>query len=282
MEIALKQPETLLANGDMLAIGTFRCSTADPMFADSGPCSGNVVVFPRRVVEIQLDDGRSFIGDPTVVPLYNRGQRYRRRAISSADHSDWIALGDALLEELREWSGRAIDVERPFRRSHVAASSSLYLEQRQLFEALLHDFPPGASAAEEAALGIVIRALGAVMTLREEKRDDRRTRAAKALIASRIASNLPLRDIASAAGVSPFRLCRIFKASTGMTLTGYRNELRLRLSLQRLSRPAADILEIATSLGFSSHSHFGARFARRFGLTPSQFREGVRPRMSGG
>lgn len=44
------------------------------------------------------------------------------------------------------------------------------------------------------------------------------------------------------------------------------------------------ILDIALRLGFSSHSHFTLLFNRRFGLTPSAYRDRVRPRQfcSGG
>ena len=41
---------------------------------------------------------------------------------------------------------------------------------------------------------------------------------------------------------------------------------------------ADDLTELAMDLGFSSHSHFSARFRRAFGLTPSEFRRGCRLR----
>ena len=278
LDIPLKQPERLLLDGELLAVGTFRCAAGDPLFHDSGPCNSNVIVFPRRVIRITHSNSRSFVADPTTIALYNRGQRYKRRAISPADHSDWIALSDDLLREVAEWStARRSPVEDPFEQPWLSAPPPLYVRQRLLFESLLHDPDMDPGAAEEAALLIVTEALAPVRKWRDESvQRNRHVDAAKELIARNLGRNLPLREVSSAVGASPFRLCRLFKAATGTTLSEFRTDLRLRVALQLLARPAADILEIATNLGFSSHSHFSARFARRFGLTPSAFRTRVR------
>jgi AraC family transcriptional regulator len=276
LQIPLKVPEKLLVNGDLVAIGTFRCAAGDPLFADSGPCNSNAIVFPRRVIRITHSNGRSFVADPTTIPLYNRGQRYKRSAISPADHSDWIALSDDLLEEVAEWSTGRRKAEEPFEQPWVAAPPPLYVRQRLLFESLLHDPDADPGTAEEAAILIVTEALAPLRKWRTENaQGNRHVAAAKELIARQLSTNLSLRELSSAVGSSPFRLCRLFKAATGATLSEFRTDLRLRVALQRLARPAADILGIATSLGFSSHSHFTARFARRFGLTPSAFRSHV-------
>ncbi|HYK00398.1 MAG TPA: AraC family transcriptional regulator [Thermoanaerobaculia bacterium] len=277
LHIPLKLPEKLLVDGEMLAVGTFRCPASDPLFHDSGPCNSNAIVFPRRVIRITHSNGRSFVADPTTIPLYNRGQRYERSAISSADHSDWIALSDTLLHEMTEWSTARRRGDEPFEQPCLTAPPALYVRQRLLFESLLHDPEVDSDAAEQAAVLIVTEALAPVRSWRSETtRGNGIVAAAKELLARHLGTNLPLREVAAAVGASPFRLCRLFKAATGTTLSEFRTDLRLRVALQLLARPAADILEIATQLGFSSHSHFSARFIRRFGLTPSAFRAQVR------
>jgi AraC-like DNA-binding protein len=55
-------------------------------------------------------------------------------------------------------------------------------------------------------------------------------------------------------------------------LTCYRHELRLRLALDRLRDPNVDLTDLSLDLGYSSHSHFTARFRRHFGIVPSQVR----------
>ena len=56
-----------------------------------------------------------------------------------------------------------------------------------------------------------------------------------------------------------------------MTVTDYRQSLRLRMALERL-RGNEDLTTIALDLGYSSHSHFTMAFRREYGLTPSAYR----------
>ena len=69
--------------GGSVAIGRFRCEVGHPEFRDTGPIRRSIVVFPRTSVWIRHEGGREFVADPNVVTIYNRGQRYRRRAIST-------------------------------------------------------------------------------------------------------------------------------------------------------------------------------------------------------
>ncbi len=62
-----------------------------------------------------------------------------------------------------------------------------------------------------------------------------------------------------------------------MPLHRYLTQLRLSRALSELPH-ADDLTELALELGFSSHSHFSARFRQAFGLTPSEFRRGCRLR----
>jgi AraC-like DNA-binding protein len=102
-------------------------------------------------------------------------------------------------------------------------------------------------------------------------------REAKTLLAARFDRRLALGDVARHLGLSPYYLCRTFRAFTGYTLHGYLNELRLRASLERLHERDDDLTGIALDLGFSSHSHFTSAFRRKFGITPSRFRSGKCP-----
>ncbi|HYE88506.1 MAG TPA: helix-turn-helix transcriptional regulator, partial [Vicinamibacterales bacterium] len=97
--------------------------------------------------------------------------------------------------------------------------------------------------------------------------------AAKDVIARRFTDDLSLSDVAGEVRSSVFHLARMFKARTGFTLRGYRNQLRLRSALDRLQDPATELIDIALDLGFSSHSHFTETFRRTFGKTPSAVRD---------
>jgi AraC-like DNA-binding protein len=82
---------------------------------------------------------------------------------------------------------------------------------------------------------------------------------------------MSLGEVAGRLHTSEFHLARLFRAHTGFTLHGYRNQLRLRLALERI--PAEDDLTaLAHELGFSSHSHFTDAFRALFGAPPAEVR----------
>jgi AraC family transcriptional regulator len=66
-------------------------------------------------------------------------------------------------------------------------------------------------------------------------------------------------------------MCRVFRHATGMTLHGYRHQLRLRFSLERLAARPDRVVDCALDAGFSSQSHYGAAFRKAFGGTPSAY-----------
>ena len=77
-------------------------------------------------------------------------------------------------------------------------------------------------------------------------------------------------------GASPGYLTQLFRAMEGVPLHAYLTQLRLAQALVELPR-SEDLTALALELGFSSHSHFSARFRRAFGLSPSAFRRACRP-----
>ncbi len=264
LAIRLKPVETLRFRSDVVAIGTFRCGADDPLFRDSGPCTHHTFVFPRTSTRIKHDGGRPFVGGPNAVSLYNESQRYTREAIDAADASDWyVVADDVLLAAAAEVDPRA-DERRPFTSAQVPIDSALYFEQRRLFESLDVLEP---AFVEETVLHLLGRILRARPVTARDAVEEVRAR-----IAFDPSANIPLRALASSAGVSAFRLCREFRASTGMTITEFKHALRLRTALARLRDGGEDLTTLALDLGYSSHSHFTAAFRRHFGVSPSAVR----------
>jgi AraC-like DNA-binding protein len=268
----------------LVKVAAFRCPPWHPRFSDSGPIQNDIFVFARRSVELCHEGGRPFVADPGVVTLYNRGQRYTRRSLGGAgDVCEWFAVEPGLLRRtLRDFDPAVIErLERPFRHTHAACSASVYLSQRALFERLLRAPAPEAGEIEEAVLQLLARVLAGVYGGRDvAARVSERQRAAaehvKRLLAGRLGEPLRLADIARDVGLSVYHLCRSFRAATGRTLHGYRNELRLRGTLERLPS-TRDLSRLALAQGYSSHSHFSGAFRRAFGGTPS----GVRRALAG-
>lgn len=265
-------------------VGAFRCPTTHPSFPDSGPIRDHCFVFPRTPVLIQHKDHQPFAADPTIVTLYNRGQEYRRRAISpSGDRCDWYAVSDELLRgALADIDRRAADdVRQPIRFSFARADAATYWRQRQLFVRVARVPEPDALFVEETVCELLDRILaGAYADRRSEQPDARRAandlaHSVRQLLGRRFAEPLTLAEIATAFDTSLFHLCRTFRRVTGTTIHAYRSELRLRSALDRLERRDADLSQLALDLGYSSHSHFTAAFHRLFATTPSEARDRI-------
>jgi len=92
---------------------------------------------------------------------------------------------------------------------------------------------------------------------------------------SRFDESLSLADVAAHVGSSVYHLCRVFRRITG-TIHRYRQQLRLRATLEAVRDPRVSLPDIAARFGFPSHSHFTHAFRREFAVVPSALRRGAR------
>ncbi|MEJ2599737.1 MAG: helix-turn-helix transcriptional regulator [Anaerolineales bacterium] len=269
--------------GNLLRIGSFRCSTEDPDFNDSGPTLAHLVVFPRTSVSITSAGSEPVIADPNIVMFYNRGQEYRREAISErGDHCEWYAFHpQILLDALRTYDPEVEDHdERPFQLDSGPSNSNTYLQQRLVFRHIAEEPHPDTLYVEETMLCVLQHILDDAYRVRRHQRRrgmrqpkhyEEITRAVQQLLATRFQEHLTLEDIAAEINYSPYHLARIFRQQTGQTIHAYLNQIRLRTALDYL-QSGTDLTQLALTLGFSSHSHFTQAFRKAFGTTPSQLR----------
>ncbi|MFD7642398.1 helix-turn-helix transcriptional regulator [Kitasatospora sp. NPDC059795] len=87
--------------------------------------------------------------------------------------------------------------------------------------------------------------------------------------------NLGLEELGRQLGCSPFHLSRVFRAVTGRTLTGYRNQLRVRAVVEELGggRP---LRELAATHGFADQAHLTRVFRQYAGELPKVVRATLR------
>lgn len=273
----------VFANG-RVEVGAFRCPARRPDFRDAGQIRDRCVfVFPRTAVWIRHDGHRPLPCDPGVVVLYNPRQPFTRAPIDpDGDRCEWFAVDTATASEVVHALDRGDpDCDRaPFPFTHGPSDDATYLQQRQLF----HDLDRGltdALAAEETVLALLARVLALTYEVRRGVRaapaaptrtEREAARLVRARLAARFREPVALDELAADAGLSRFRLCRAFRATTGATMHGYRDSLRARAALDPLGQGCSDLTQLALDLGYSSHSHFTERFRKVFGLTPSQAR----------
>ncbi len=95
---------------------------------------------------------------------------------------------------------------------------------------------------------------------------------ARKFIHANLDQPLTLGQVARQAGLSESHFCRLFKDSSGLTLTDYVNRCRVDWAKRELLNPNSRISEIAFLIGYQSLSQFNRSFARIVGVSPSLYR----------
>jgi AraC-like DNA-binding protein len=126
---------------------------------------------------------------------------------------------------------------------------------------------------DELALGEALSQLAPCDPGRAPGTADRTLSAAVSdALRARFAEPMSLDELAAGTGYSVFHTCRVFRATTGYTIHGFRRELRLRHALARILDGDEPLTEIALATGFASQSHLTNLFRSRFGVTPARAR----------
>lgn len=282
----MQSPSTVLFATSLLKIGHFCCPVQHPQFHDSGPIvSGHLIVFPRTSVYIQYPDRRTIVADPNQIMFYNLYQQYERASLSAeGDRCEWFAFApDLLISALQEYEPQVADQpDHPFTFTHAAGLPQIYLRQRQVVEHIRHTSQPDILYVEETMLFTLAMLLAHVY--QQRRKQQRRARPAtmqqqqavvqaiQAELATRFQEKLLMKELAAKVYLSPYELCRIFRAHTGCTIHQYVSQLRLCTALESVTGAATNLTDLALNLGYNSHSHFTSAFRQTFGVTPSRLR----------
>jgi AraC-like DNA-binding protein len=134
----------------------------------------------------------------------------------------------------------------------------------RMFAALLEDFlTPDALDGDALALELPGPVAAALTWALAELEADPRT-------------GVTLAALASAGGVSPKHLCRLFVSAIGHGPMKTVHLVRLERSVSLLARSNQPIHAVADRCGFASPHHFSRSFRRVYGMPPGAFRERLR------
>jgi AraC-like DNA-binding protein len=186
----------------------------------------------------------------------------------------WVC-GQTLLKEptRREFeqvadrlAGMGLEIETRLARRAYARSPVV---TEQAWEALRHLLAQFADHLAEMAG----HALGARQTPRPLC-----VRQAEEFVKKHLPERIRLRQVATAAHLSPYHFSRVFSKTTGSTLTGYISRLRVERAKTLLMDPFKRVTEVAFAAGFGSIPQFNAVFRKYEGMSPRQFRASLKQR----
>ena len=275
----------------LLEIGCFEAGPDDADFRCSGPPGRFHVVFPRTSVAIRHQGRSSFVTDLNTVTFYNPDDLYYREPVDpSGDRSTWFALAPSLIEEVLSELGFEVSADRPgprlpFRFGPLSIGE--LMAQRRLERYVASGAVVDRLAVEVTGLTLFTRAVAGTRSFLGRRRRRRsglgsRARAfrrrivkrTQALLADRFDADLSLAEISRSVECSPFHLSRVFRQEMGVGLNRYRLELRVRRAVDQISSSERSLSDIASELGFASHSHLTSVFTRSTGVLPSHWRSG--------
>lgn len=93
-----------------------------------------------------------------------------------------------------------------------------------------------------------------------------------------LSTPLTVGKIAEEMGLSPDHLTRLCKKEVGVSLITYMNKRRIHASLKLLNTTELTVEEIGELVGFSNASYFFTVFKKEIGMSPKQYRDGVKKR----
>jgi AraC family transcriptional regulator len=92
-------------------------------------------------------------------------------------------------------------------------------------------------------------------------------------IEENLSEDINIPQLADSFGLSPWHFQRLFKALVGDTLGGYVRGRRLTEAARLLTSTQLGIIDVAFSVGFSSHEAFTRSFGAYFNQSPADFRK---------
>lgn len=98
------------------------------------------------------------------------------------------------------------------------------------------------------------------------------TEKVKKHIMKNLDKHIVIEEIAQRLYISPNYLGEVFKQTTGMTLKGYHNVMRMEYALRLLNEGEFSVSDVAQKLGFEDVAYFSRRFKEQYKISPSHIK----------
>ncbi|MGW4164303.1 helix-turn-helix transcriptional regulator [Streptomyces sp. NPDC004788] len=204
--------------------------------------------------------------DPTMAYLGAPGEEERFAHPAGGDVCTSVSFKPSLLERTPAATTVYVDARVDLAHRRLVAAAGSGDVEYALTEELLRLV---AAAAGEPAGAQGVRARAAA--------DRALAGAAREAILAEAPGAEELVGLARLLEVSPYRLSRVFSRQMGVSLTRYRNRVRVTRAMDAIAEGAPSLAELATRLGFSDQAHLTRTVREHVGHTPTALRRLMDP-----
>lgn len=146
-----------------------------------------------------------------------------------------------------------------------------------LINQLIHNFRDGRRSYVNSYLATTILLELQLQTKissqqQQSSHKSRRFEEITAYIEGNYREDLSITALAEMFGYNPKYLVRLFQQHTGTTITGYINDVRLKVAEQELLNSNDPISQVAHKSGYANEYYFMRLFKRKYNMSPSQYR----------
>ena len=163
---------------------------------------------------------------------------------------------DVFMQESLEGGADAY-LEKPFSPQKLSSTVDNLIEnRRRIYEFYVSSLP---SSVE-------------LPTGRVSAMEQKFLRSIQEYVSANLHRNITLDDIAEVVCMSPSSLYKKMKEYSGLSPMEYVMKVRLHRAVELLKDDSVSVQEVASAVGFNTHSFFSECFKREFGMTPRQWR----------
>lgn len=240
-----------LASGPGFAARDVDCPGGQPHWSPVERQEAHLLVLVRSGRFQRRADGVATDFDPTMAYLSEPGEEAQFAHPAGGDRCTAISLDADVWHEVG--AGRAV----------VYVNAAAELAHRRLL----------AGAAAEEAHEALLDLLGALAgPAGQVTVDPDLVSAAREAIVDDHPRAGRLSDLADLLGVSPYRLSRSFSVHMGVSLTHFRNRVRVGRALDRIAGGEENLAALAADLGFTDQAHLCRTLRAHVGQPPSAVR----------
>ena len=111
-----------------------------------------------------------------------------------------------------------------------------------------------------------------IINSKPRSRSERRMAQIKSYVNCNYSRDISINEVVAHVGMNKSSFCSFIKRETGMTFTGYLNNLRLSLAADLLKDSDISVAEAGSKVGLQDSPYFCRLFKKKYGVTPTKYR----------